>query len=120
MKEDYEIYYLSSITYKAIEKDIFNSKCTDLTLHWDSDKKKVRIDAKVGADNANSIPIGYLSEEDGEKYAPYLKKKWNKNLYEACVVSTNTTQQEISKRIMIAVNIKESLESSDQAETPKK
>ncbi len=102
MNQDYELYYLSNVSYDALKKE--NAETwKNLFLTLSDNKKKVGI--TDNQDNPKAT-IGYLSDEDGKKYIPYLEKGWS-NVYEAFVVSINISQQDISKRILVAVNIKE-------------
>ena len=102
MNQEYEIYYLSIVSFESLKKDNA-AGWESLFLTLSEDKKMVGITTEQN--KAEKI-IGYLSQEDGKKYIPYLMKNWS-DVYEACVVSINTSQQDISKRVMIAVNIKE-------------
>lgn len=107
MKPDYHIYFLTSVTFEALKKTINNADTPEewgnLGLEWDASEKLVKVYPLGKSDKI----IGYLTEEDGKEYIPYLKKGWNNNeLFEGSVVSINKQSLDASQRIQVAIGIK--------------
>lgn len=135
--KEYDIYFLNEVSYEALratttlllrvdssqsgQADTTNPlliRWQDLRLGLDESKKQVKIYCQEN--NASSfkggkdMPLGFLSEDDSKKYIPYLRQGWCKSengsedLYEGCVITINTTSQNVAQRIQVAISIKKS------------